>query len=58
LTFRANNLIYESHCDFFSGRKIRCLGRINDEERNQESRPEEKGCSEEEEVVGRALKKG
>jgi hypothetical protein len=49
LTFGASDSIYESQCDF-SNRKFE-LGESIDEERNQEGRCEEKGCSEEKEVA-------
>jgi hypothetical protein len=50
LTFFAKNLIYESHCDF-SIAKFDVRENQTDEERNQESRPEEESCSEEKEVA-------
>jgi hypothetical protein len=50
LTFFLNHLIYESHCDFPIA-KFDVREKQIDEERNQESRPEEKGCSEEKEVA-------
>jgi hypothetical protein len=50
LTFFANNLIYESHCDFRIA-KFDVRENQIDEERNQESRPEEESCSEEKEVA-------
>jgi hypothetical protein len=49
LTFGASDSIYESQCDF-SNRKFE-LGESIDEERNQEGRCKEKGCSEEKEVA-------
>src|ERR1035441_6020251 len=49
LTFFAKNLIYEPHCDFRIA-KFDVREKQIDEERNEESRPEEKGCSEEKEV--------
>jgi hypothetical protein len=47
-----------NHIAIFQIAKFDVKGETTDEERNQESRPEEKGCSEEKEVVGRALNKG
>src|ERR1017187_2875055 len=47
-----------NHIAIFEVAKFDVKGETTDEERNQESRPEEKGCSEEKEVVGRALNKG
>ena len=53
LTFFSNHLIYESHCDFFGDRKIYVRRIKPNEERNEESRPEEESCPEEErEVAG------
>jgi hypothetical protein len=57
LTFFANNLIYESHCDFPIA-KFDVREKQIDEERNQESRPEKKGCSEEKEVARARPAKG
>jgi hypothetical protein len=51
LTFARRDSIYESHCDF----QIANFDTENhfDEERNQESRSQEKGCRKEKEVASR-----